>query len=267
MLGSLTLNYDELLILTLTGRNDWSSTLPAANRSFFYPAASLAFNFSDLPAFKNRGNTFYYGKLRASYGQTGRDAPPYKVAATLVPQTTTGGGFAYDFYGSNPDLKPERGESYELGTELMFYGGRLGLDFAYYNKTLSQQIVTQRLSYGTGYIFGLLNGGTFNNRGVEIQLKGTPVKKADFGWDVILNFSKLATDVKNLPADVPEYYNSDTWLYNNARSSAFVNNLPSYFPSENPAYRSYNFDYYQRGSGSATAIGGYSYARNKPAIS
>jgi TonB-linked SusC/RagA family outer membrane protein len=263
VLGSLTLNYDELLILTLTGRNDWSSTLPAANRSFFYPAASLAFNFSDLPAFKNRGNTFYYGKLRASYGQTGRDAPPYKVAATLVPQTTTGGGFAYDFYGSNPDLKPERGESYELGTELMFYGGRLGLDFAYYNKTLSQQIVTQRLSYGTGYIFGLLNGGTFNNRGVEIQLKGTPVKKADFGWDVILNFSKLATDVKNLPADVPEYYNSDTWLYNNARSSAFVNNLPSYFPSDNPAYRSYNFDYYQRGSGSATAIGGYSYARNK----
>lgn len=263
VLGSLTLNYDELLILTLTGRNDWSSTLPAANRSFFYPAASLAFNFSDLAAFKNRGNLFYYGKLRASYGQTGRDAPPYKVNATLVPQTSTGGGFAYDFYGSNPNLKPERGESYELGTELMFWGGRLGLDFAYYNKTLSQQIVTQRLSYGTGFIFGLLNGGTFNNRGVELQLKGSPVKKADFGWDVILNFSKLKTDVKNLPADVPEYYNSDTWVYLNARSSAFVNNLPSYFPSDNPAYRSYNFNYYQRGSGSATAIGGYSYARNK----
>lgn len=263
VLGSLTLNYDELLILTLTGRNDWSSTLPAANRSFFYPAASLAFNFSDLQAFKDRGNVFYYGKLRASYGQTGRDAPPYKVNATLVPQTTTGGGFAYDFYGSNPNLKPERGESYELGTELMFFGGRLGLDFAYYNKTLSQQIVTQRLSYGTGFIFGLLNGGTFNNRGVEIQLKGSPVKKSDFGWDVILNFSKLKTDVKNLPADVPEYYNSDTWLYGNARASAFVNNLQDYFPSTNSAYRSYNFNYYQRGSGSATAIGGYSYARNQ----
>ncbi|QIP12318.1 SusC/RagA family TonB-linked outer membrane protein [Spirosoma aureum] len=263
VLGSLTLNYDELLILTLTGRNDWSSTLPAANRSFFYPAASLAFNFSDLPGLKNRGNTFYYGKLRASYGQTGRDAPPYQVNSTLVPQTSTGGGFAYGFYGSNPNLKPERGESYELGTELMFFGGRLGLDFAYYNKTLSQQIVTQRLSYGTGFIFGLLNGGTFNNRGVELQLKGSPVKKADFGWDVILNFTKLKTDVKSLPAEVPEYYNSDTWVYLNARSSAFVNNLQSYFPSDNPAYRSYNFNYYQRGSGSATAIGGYSYARNK----
>ncbi|MCK8492579.1 SusC/RagA family TonB-linked outer membrane protein [Spirosoma sp. RP8] len=263
VLGSLTLNYDDLLILTLTGRNDWSSTLPAANRSFFYPAASLAFNFSDLPALKNRGNTFYYGKLRASYGQTGRDAPPYQVNSTLVPQTTTGGGFAYGFYGSNPNLKPERGESYEFGTELMFWGGRFGLDFAYYNKTLSQQIVTQRLSYGTGYIFGLLNGGTFNNRGIELQLKGSPIKKADYGWDVILNFTKLNTDVKNLPADVPEYYNSDTWVYLNARSSAFVNNLPNYFPSTNPAYRSYNFDYYQRGSGSATAIGGYSYARNK----
>ena len=263
VLGSLTLNYNELLILTLTGRNDWSSTLPAANRSFFYPAASLAFNFSDLPVFKAGSSPLYYGKLRASYGQTGRDAPPYKVNATLVPQTTTGGGFGYDFYGSNPNLKPERGESYEIGTELMFFGGRFGLDVAYYNKTLSQQIVTQRLSYATGYIFGLLNGGSFNNRGIEVQLKGSPVKKTDFGWDVILNFSKLKTDVKNLPADVPEYYNSDTWLYNNARSSAFVNNLPSYFPSDNPAYRSYNFDYYQRGAGSATAIGGYSYARNK----
>ncbi|WP_338872268.1 SusC/RagA family TonB-linked outer membrane protein [Spirosoma sp. SC4-14] len=263
VLGSLTLNYDELLILTLTGRNDWSSTLPAANRSFFYPAASLAFNFSDLQMFKDRGNIFYYGKLRASYGQTGRDAPPYKVNATLVPQTSTGGGFAYDFYGSNPNLKPERGESYELGTELMFFGGRLGLDFAYYNKTLSQQIVTQRLSYGTGFIFGLLNGGTFNNRGVELQMKGSPVKKSDFGWDIILNFSKLKTDVKNLPADVPEYYNSDTWLYGNARASAFVNNLQDYFPSTNSAYKSYNFNYYQRGSGSATAIGGYSYARNQ----
>lgn len=271
-LGNLTLDYDGLLILTLTGRNDWSSTLPIANRSFFYPSAALAFNVSDLPGLKGNTGALDYAKLRASYGQTGKDAPPYQVLSSLVPQTTTGGGFAYGFFGGNPNLKPERGQSYELGTELEFLKGRIGVDFAYYSKTLSQQIVTQRLSYGTGYIFGLLNGGTFNNQGVELQLRGRPVKTADFGWDVTFNFTKLKTNVSNLPADQPEYYNSDTWLYANARASAFVGNLPDYYPRKsnvggvevnNPAYFGINWDYYQRGMGSATAIGGYAYARNK----
>lgn len=272
VLGNWSLNYDDILILTLTGRNDWSSTLPKANRSFFYPAASLAFNVSDLTALKGRLGPVDYLKLRASYGQTGRDAPPYQVLSSLVPQTTTGGGFAYGFFGGNPNLKPERGESYELGTDMEFFNGRIGLDFAYYNKTLSQQIVSQRLSYGTGFIFGLVNGGSFNNRGVEVQLRGRPVKTADFGWDVIFNFTKLSTSVSNLPADQPEYYNSDTWLYANARASGFVKNLPDYYPRRttvggvevfNAAYAGINWDYYQRGMGSATAIGGFGYARNK----
>ncbi|MBC7890945.1 MAG: SusC/RagA family TonB-linked outer membrane protein, partial [Sphingobacteriaceae bacterium] len=150
------------------------------------------------------------------------------------------------------------------------FKGRLGVDFAYYDKELSQQIVNQRLSYGTGFIFGLVNGGTFSNRGVEVQLTGKPLKSADFGWDVTLNFTQLKTSVKNLPADQPEYYNSDTWLFGNARASAFVANLPGYYPKDNSgekngnaAYRGINWDYYQRGMGTATAIGGYGYQRNK----
>ncbi|MBC7892445.1 MAG: SusC/RagA family TonB-linked outer membrane protein, partial [Sphingobacteriaceae bacterium] len=179
VLGNLVLNYDDLLILTLTGRNDWSSTLPIANRSFFYPAASLAFNVSDLPGLRGNTGVLDYAKLRLSYGQTGKDAPPYNVQSSLAPQLTTGGGFLYGFYGGNPGLKPERGRSYEIGGEVQFFKGRIGLDFAYYDKELSQQIVNQRLSYGTGFIFGLLNGGTFSNRGVEVQLTGKPVKTAD----------------------------------------------------------------------------------------
>ncbi|MCY7352361.1 MAG: TonB-dependent receptor [Cytophagaceae bacterium] len=120
VLGNLSLNYDDLLILTLTGRNDWSSTLPVANRSFFYPSAALAFNVSDLGSLKGNLGPVDYLKLRASYGQTGRDAQPYLVQSSLTPQTTTGGGFAYGFFGGNPGLKPERGESYELGTEAEF---------------------------------------------------------------------------------------------------------------------------------------------------
>ena len=176
---------------------------------------------------------------------------------TLVPQTTTDGGFAYGVYGGNVDLKPERGVGVELGADLRFFKGRLGVDLAVYSNERSRQIVSQRLSYGTGFILALLNGGTFTNNGVEIQLTGTPVKTKDFTWDINLNFSKLKTNVKNLPADVAEYYNSDTWLYNNARASAFVSDLSSYFKTVD------NLEYYQQWAGSATSIGGFSYLRNK----
>ena len=111
------------------------------------------------------------------------------------------------------------------------------------------------MSYGTGFIFGLLNGGDFYNKGTEVELRANPIKKTDFSWDIQLNFTKLKTDVKNLPAGVPEYYNSDTWLFGNARASAFVGDLENYF-------RNMNLDYNQRGAGSAMAIGGYSYLRN-----
>lgn len=253
--GSLTLDYDGFLFLTLTGRNDWSSTLPIANRSFFYPSAALSFAFTEIPSLKGNTGPLTFGKLRASYAEVGKDAPPYKVKSALAVQTTTGGGFIYGFFGGNPDLKPERTRSFEVGTDLKFFQGRIGLDLAYYRKESADQIVTQRLSYGTGFILALLNGGTFSNEGVEFQFTGKPIKKKAFTWDITVNFTKLKTKVKNLPADVAEYYNSDTWLYNNARASAFVNNLQTYYPT-------LNLDYNQRGSGSATAIGGYSYLRN-----
>ena len=85
------------------------------------------------------------------------------------------------------------------------------------------------MSYGTGFIFGLLNGGDFYNKGTEVEIRANPIKKTDFNWDIQLNFTKLKTDVKNLPAGVPEYYNSDTWLFGNARASAFVGDLGNYF--------------------------------------
>ncbi|MES2518371.1 MAG: SusC/RagA family TonB-linked outer membrane protein [Bacteroidota bacterium] len=256
--GSFDLNYKDLLYLKVTGRNDWSSALYGAPRyDYFYPSVSASFVFTELPVFKEIG-FLSFGKLRASYAETGKDpATPYKIKSSLTPQTSTDGGFAYGFYGGNPDLKPERGVGIEVGTDLRFFKGRFGIDAAYYTNERSNQIVTQRLSYGTGFIFGLVNGGTFSNSGVEIQLTGSPVKTKDFSWDVNLNFSKLKTAVKDLPAQVAEYYNSDTWLYNNARASAFVSDLTPYFGTID------NLSYYQQWAGSATSIGGYSYLRNK----
>lgn len=247
-------SYNNLLSVTLTGRNDWSSTLPKANNTYFYPSINTAFEFTQLPAFKDI-QWLTSGKIRASYAEVGKDAPPYKVLSSLTPQTTTGGGFAYGFYGGNENLTPEKGKSFEVGTELSFVQNRFGINASYYQQNRFAQIVTQRLSYGTGFIFGLLNGGDFYNKGTEVEIRANPIKKTDFNWDIQLNFTKLKTDVKNLPAGVPEYYNSDTWLFGNARASAFVGDLGNYF-------RNMNLDYNQRGSGSAMAIGGYSYLRN-----
>ena len=247
-------SYQNLLSVTVTGRNDWSSTLPKGNNTYFYPSINTAFEFTQLPAFKDI-QWLTFGKIRASYAEVGKDAPPYKVLSSLTPQTTTGGGFAYGFYGGNENLTPERGKSFEVGAELSFVQNRFGINASYYQQNRFAQIVTQRLSYGTGFIFGLLNGGDFYNKGIEVELKANAIKKSSFNWDIQLNFTKLKTDVKNLPAGVPEYYNSDTWLFGNARASAFVGDLENYF-------RNMNLDYNQRGAGSAMAIGGYSYLRN-----
>lgn len=255
------LNYQNWLIFNLTGRNDWSSTLPVESRSYFYPSAGLTFVFTDMPGIKGKTGILDFGKLRASFAQVGNPAPPYRIRARLVPQTTTGGGFLYDFFGDNPALKPETVQSYEVGTDLSFFKGRVSLDVAVFSKTISDQIVTQRLSYGTGFIFGLLNGGELNTKGLEIQLGLEPVRKPDFSWDISVNFTKYATEVISLPADVAEYYDSDTWVYDNVRASAFApaSVLAASFSS---ATNRYYPDLNSRGAGSATAIGGWSYLRN-----
>ncbi|MBK8922201.1 MAG: SusC/RagA family TonB-linked outer membrane protein [Saprospirales bacterium] len=254
-------NLDNWLILNLTGRNDWSSTLPVENRSYFYPSAGLTFVFSDMPGLKGRTGILDFGKIRASFAKVGNPAPPYKIRARLVPQTSTGGGFLYDFFGDNPALKPEEVTSYEVGTDFSLFKGRISVDFAWFSKTISDQIVTQRLSYGTGFIFGLLNGGELNTQGIEIQLGLMPVKAPNFTWNMIANFTKYETEVLSLPAEVSEYYDSDTWVYDNVRSSAFApaDILAARFNSAtNRFYPELN----SRGAGSATAIGGWSYLRN-----
>lgn len=255
------INFQEWLIFNLTGRNDWSSTLPVENRSYFYPSAGMTLNFTDIPALKGKFGPLNFGKLRASFAQVGNPAPAYKIRSRLVSQTSTGGGFLYDFFGDNPALKPENVQSFEVGTELAFFEDRLTVDFAWYSKSIKDQIVTQRLSYGTGFIFGLLNGGDLNTKGIEIQLGITPVKRPNFRWNINTNFTKYDTKVLNLPAEVSEYYDSDTWAFDNARASAFApaDVLASRFSSaSNLYYDALN----SRGAGSATAIGGWSYLRN-----
>ena len=222
LFGRAILDYDRIVYLTLTGRNDWSSTLPVQNNSFFYPSASLALNFTDLPAFKRlNSGVINYGKLRASVAQVGRDARPYKIYPALEFKDVAYGGYGYGFSGPNPDLLPEMVTSWEIGTEMAFLKDRINVDFAYYKKRTKDQIVNNiRSSYGTGFILIDMNGGDTQNSGVELMLSGRPIAKENFKWKTSFNFARSRGVLLSLPRSLPETYNSDTWLYGNVRNGA-----------------------------------------------
>src|SRR3970040_1752224 len=188
--GEFTLDYDKIVFLTLTGRNDVSSTLPRANNSFFYPSSSLSFVFTQLDALNNN-DVLSYGKFRASYARVANDAKPYSISPTYETKSTTGGGFGYSVTGANPNLQAEMNTSTELGTEMRFFKDRIGLDVAVYQRKTDNSIINNmRLSYGTGFVLTAYNFGSLKNRGVEITLTATPILTNDFSWDVLANFTK-----------------------------------------------------------------------------
>lgn len=223
------LGYDDLLYLTLTGRQDFSSTLPIKNYSFFYPASSLSFVFSDLAPLKKL-SWLSFGKLRASYGQSGKDARNAYVTKTkLVAQTTTGGGFATDVTAGNPDLEAEFSTMAEGGLELGFFNNRLSFDFSYYNTVSNKQITAPRLSYATGAVLGYINSGKIRKRGFELLVKGNPVKTTNFSWDISANFARDRGNILELPAGQDVFYVSDSWLYDNVRAQYTVGQSLSAF--------------------------------------
>jgi outer membrane receptor protein involved in Fe transport len=214
--GQAVIDYKKYLYLTFTGRNDWTSTIPRGRNSFFYPGVSSSFIFSD--AFPSIGRHMT-GKLRAAYAAVGKDARPYAYRPSLEYKTTAFGGYGYGFTGPNLNLKPEFAKSYEFGTELSFLGDRLGLDATVYRKRTQDQIVNDiRGSYGTGFILFNLNGAETKNTGVELTLRGSPILRDNFSWDVQANYTHARGVVLKLPNSLPESYVSDTWLYGNVRN-------------------------------------------------
>lgn len=220
-IGSLNVVYKEILTLNATAREEYSSKLSGTSQDhYFYPSVGAGFIFSDLKAFKD-SKILSYGKLRVSYAEVGKDPyAPYQIFSTLSQQATTGGGFAYNVTGNNPNLKPERDHEFDLGAELQFLNGRLGADISYYINKATNQIFAPRTSYATGYILEYINGGDVKNQGVEISLNAIPVKTKNFTWDMMVNFTKSRGTVESL-GGLPEYYNSDTWIYSNVRVSVF----------------------------------------------
>ena len=187
--GEFRAAYKNIAYLTVTGRNDWSSTLPVNNRSYFYPSVSGSFVFTELLP---KNDILSFGKIRASWARVGKDADPYSLGYYMWPVATLNGdkyGMGNSWTGGSVNLKPEIQDSYELGLELRFFNGRLGLDYTYYSNETKDQICAPRLAQSTGYIFLTLNGGSVTNKGMELSITGKPIVTKDFQWEAMLNFS------------------------------------------------------------------------------
>lgn len=186
--GELRASYKNMAFVTVTGRNDWSSTLPINNRSYFYPSVSGSFVFTELMP---RNNILSFGKIRASWAQVGKDANPYATLTYLANPITFGSyiGVGNNYVSGNAYLKPEIQTAWEVGGEFRFLNGRVGLDYTYYHSQTTNQIASPRLSNANGYIMSSINSGSVINEGMEIAITGKPVSTPDFEWDITLNTS------------------------------------------------------------------------------
>lgn len=220
--------YNNYLFLQLNARNDWSSTLPLGNNTFFYPGVNLGFVFTDLME-KNPILTF--GKLRASYAYAGNDADPYQIDPYYTAAVIRAGGYGVTNYpvagipayekGSvlgNPNLKPEISKEFEIGADLRFFNNRFGIDAAYYKKTTTDLIMTATIAASSGYLYQTSNLGQISNSGIELQLTATPVKVGDFKWDLTYTFTKANTILDELSEElgISEY------IINSAYETEFV---------------------------------------------
>jgi TonB-linked SusC/RagA family outer membrane protein len=205
--GSLELSYDGFLFVNATARNDWFSTLSAANRSILYPSITGSFVFSQ--AFDNMPAWLNFGKLRAAYAEVGSDGDvaPYSNSLFFGINANLLAGQPVGFITSNTipsaNLKPSRTAEAEGGLELKLFNNRLGIDFTYYSKLTSDQIVTAQISDGSGFTSTLINSGQSRNRGVELLLNIAPVRTTAFSWDITLNGSYNKTKLLRLLTDTP----------------------------------------------------------------
>ncbi|WP_149239866.1 SusC/RagA family TonB-linked outer membrane protein [Dyadobacter sp. 32] len=207
LFGTANFSWRNALFLDLTARNDWSSTLPSNARSYFYPSASVSAVLTELLDIKS--SVLSFGKIRASYAQVGNDALPYQLAQTFTSSGSWNGTtakFAENIQIANSNLKPEITTGMELGADLRFLRGKLGLDVTYYDQTTRDQILGVEISKASGYNTRILNAGKVTNKGIEVTISGTPVKlSSGFSWDVSINYARNRNKVIELAEGLTTY--------------------------------------------------------------
>ena len=197
--ASSSLGYKDMLFLDLGARNDWSSTLPLKNNSYFYPSGSVSWIASSLID----ASWLNFLKLRAALAQVGNDTDPYNVrlAYLLYQPFGTDSRVAVPNTLPNPDLKPEITSEYELGTEMKVFNNRLGVNLSYYNRRTRNQIIPLSRSAATGATYKYVNAGLLENKGIELSLNASPVSTEHFKWDVTFNWAKNNNKIVRLTTD------------------------------------------------------------------
>ncbi|MCR8666069.1 SusC/RagA family TonB-linked outer membrane protein [Aestuariibaculum sp. M13] len=190
--GFSQIGYKNYLFLDVTARNDWSSTLPEANRSFFYPSFGLSGVVSDMVELPE---AITYAKLRASYAEVGNDTDPYQLSPQLSYIGGNGGMLYAQTTAANPNLKPEISSSVEFGADLRFFSNKLGLDFTYFKTNTKNQIFSINTPEASGYSRSVINGGEIQNKGIELVLTATPIETENFSWDVMANYASYDSEV------------------------------------------------------------------------
>lgn len=208
--SSAQISYDDYLFLDATFRNDWSSSLSPENRSFFYPSVSLSYVFTDMLTTMGTTlpNWFSFGKLRASYAQVGNDLAPYQLYNTFNigkdPNGNTTAGRNSVLY--DPNVRSELIKSLELGTEMRFLQGRIGLDFSYYKTNATRQLIDLPMDALSGYTAKKVNAGDIQNTGFEFVVDGRVFGKPNgFNWNTSFNLSRNNNTVEALAEGVTRY--------------------------------------------------------------
>jgi TonB-linked SusC/RagA family outer membrane protein len=211
-------DWKSIVFLNIRGRNDWSSTLPINNRSFFYPSFSAGIIVTDLlneiGLTQGESGFLPFAKIRGSWTRVGKDAPPHILGNTYFNTTNSftanPRGFIVNVYAFGaPALRPEFTNAFETGLDLRLFRGKVGLDFTYYKMSTDDQILFTRVPPSASSFISYLNGGRIDNEGFELMINATPVKKANFLWALDFNLSRNTSVVVDLPGTLDRVEQSD----------------------------------------------------------
>jgi len=214
--GDLQLAWKSMIYLSITGRNDWSTTLPKGKNSFFYPSVGAGFIFTQLPGLKDN-KILPYGKIRASYAIVAKDAPAYFTntnwGGPVIADGWTSGetwpfggvyGYGWGLFTSNqvqysqignPELKPEKTKTFETGIDLKFIQNRIGLSYTFFSNKGEDLILQVPVASSCGASLAIMNAGSMRTTGHEITLDVIPIKTKNWTWDITVNWSKINNEV------------------------------------------------------------------------
>ncbi len=210
--GFANFSYKNILFLDVTGRNDWSSTLPSDNNSFFYPSVSVSTIISDMVELSS---AFSFLKFRAGWAIVGNDTDPFQLRNSFVFEEPWGSVQRVSATGTlkNAILKPEKANSIEIGTDIRFFVNRLAIDFTYYKSNTKDQILSLPVTLTSGYTARVINAGEIENKGVEITITGIPIQLTNgFSWISTANFTRNRGEVKALTEGLETFQISNNYI-------------------------------------------------------